>query len=85
MEKINDILSKFENGTELYLNNEVFHNCVEHLAMEGDVYKILEKIIVLHSEQHKKYKELIESGVVRQEIVLTKERFDEIIENGKII
>lgn len=80
---INDILAKFENGVELYETNAVFANCIESLLMGGDVYKILESIIVIHSEQQKRYKELIKSGTLRTEIVVTKERFDEIA-SGRI-
>ena len=75
---INEILAKFENGVELYQTNAVFANCVESLLRGGDVYKMLESVIVMHTEQQKRYKELIESGTLRTEIVVTKERFDEI-------
>lgn len=73
---INEILTKFENGVELYQTNAVFATCVESLLRGGDVYKMLESVIVMHSEQQKRYKELIENGILRSEIVVTKERFD---------
>jgi hypothetical protein len=79
---INEILAKFENGVELYETSAVFANCVESLLRGGDVYKMLESIIVMNSKLLKDYKQLIESGVLRTEIVITKERFDEISENG---
>ena len=75
---INDLLAKFDNGLELYQNNAVFANCIEHLLRGGDVYKILEQIIVMQSNTQKRLKELIESGALRQEIIVSKERFDEL-------
>jgi len=76
---INTLLSKFDNGLELYQKNVVFANCIEHLLRDGDVYKILEQTIVMQSNTQKRLKELIESGALRQEIIVSKERFDELI------
>lgn len=75
---INALLSKFDNGIELYQNNAVFANCIEHLLRGGDIYKIFEQVIVMQQEQQKHYSEIIESGKIRTEIVVTKERFDEL-------
>ena len=77
---INEILAKFDNGIELYETNAFFANCVEHLLIGGDIYKMLESVIVMNAEHQKRYKELIESGTLRTEIVVTKERFNEIAE-----
>jgi hypothetical protein len=38
---IDELLSKFDNGLELYRNNAVFYNCIEHLVRGGDIYKII--------------------------------------------
>ena len=75
---IDALLSKFDNGLELYQNNAVFANCIEHLLRGGDIYKIFEQIIVMQQEQQKHYSEIISSGVLRQEIIVSKERFDEL-------
>jgi hypothetical protein len=45
---IDELLSKFDNGLELYRNNAVLH-CIEHLVRGGDIYKILEQIIVMQA------------------------------------
>ena len=79
---INALLAKFDNGLELYQNNAVFANCIEHLLRGGDVYKILEQIVVMQSNQQKHLTDLIKSGTLRQEIIVSKERFDEIKEKG---
>ena len=79
---INALLAKFENGLELYQNNAVFANCIEHLLRGGDVYKILEQIVVMQSNQQKHLTELLKSGTLRQEIIVSKERFDEIKDKG---
>ena len=79
---INTLLAKFDNGLELYLNNAVFANCIEHLLRGGDVYKILEQIVVMQSSQQKQLTDLIKSGTLRQEIIVSKERFDEIKDKG---
>lgn len=78
---INALLSKFDNGLELYQNNAVFASCIEHLLRGGDIYKIFEQIIVMQQEQQKYYSEIISSGKIRTEIVVSKEKFDEL-ENG---
>ena len=69
---INSLLSKFDNGLELYQNNAVFANCIEHLLRGGDVYKILEQIIVMQQNQQKHFEEIINSGKIRQEIIVSK-------------
>lgn len=68
---INSLLSKFDNGLELYQNNSVFANCIENLLRGGDVYKILEQIIVMQQNQQKHFKEIINSGKIRQEIIVS--------------
>jgi hypothetical protein len=75
---INELLSKFENGLELYRNNAVFANCIEHLVRGGDIYKIFEQIIIMQSNTQEKLTELITSGVLRQEIIVSKEKYDEL-------
>jgi hypothetical protein len=55
-----------------------FANCIEHLVRGGDIYKILEQIIVMQANTQEKLSELISSGVLRQEIIVSKERFDEL-------
>ena len=77
---INTLLSKFDNGLELYQNNPVFANCIEHLLRGGDIYKIFEQIIVMQQEEQKYYSEIISSGKIRTEIIVSKERFDELAE-----
>ena len=77
---INSLLSKFDNGLELYQNNAVFANCIEHLLRGGDVYKILEQIIVMQQNQQKHFEEIINSGKIRQEIIVSKGRFDGLLE-----
>lgn len=77
---INSLLSKFDNGLELYQNNAVFANCIEHLLRGGDVYKILEQIIVMQQKQQKHFEEIINSGKIRQQIFVSKERFDGLLE-----
>jgi len=76
--RINELLYKFENGLELYRNNPIFANCIEHLLRGGDVYKILEEIILMQSSTQKKLTELINSGVLRQEIIVSQERLEEL-------
>lgn len=78
---INTLLSKFDNGLELYQNNAVFSNCIEHLLRGVDIYKIFEQIIVMQQEQQKYYFEIISSGKIRTEIVVTKEIFEELLES----
>lgn len=75
---INSLLSKFDNGLELYQNNSVFANCIEHLLRGGDIYKIFEQIIIMQSNTQEKLTELISSGVLRQEIIVSKEKYDEL-------
>jgi len=75
---INALLSKFDNGLELYQNNAVFANCIEHLLRGGDIYKIFEKILVMQTKTQEKLSELIKSGTLRQEIIVSKEKFDEL-------
>ena len=75
---INSLLSKFDNGLELYRNNAIFSNCIEHLLRGGDIYKIFEQIIVMQSNTQEKLTELISSGVLRQEIIVSKDKFDEL-------
>jgi len=79
---INALLAKFDNGLELYQNNAVFANCIEHLIRGGDIYKILEQIVVMQSNQQKHLTDLIKSGTLRQEIIVSKKRFDEIKNGG---
>ena len=78
---INSLLSKFDNGVELYQTNAVFANCIEHLLRGGDIYKIFEQIVVMQEKQQKHFEEIINSGKIRQEIIVSKECFDELIEN----
>jgi len=75
---INALLSKFDNGLELYQNNAVFANCIEHLLRGGDIYKIFEQVLVMQTKTQEKLTELISSGVLRQEIVVSKEKYDEL-------
>lgn len=75
---INALLSKFDNGLELYQNNALFANCIEMLLRGGDIYKLFEQVSVMQDETQKKLAELISSGVLRQEIIVSKEKFDEL-------
>ena len=75
---INSLLSKFDNGLELYQNNAVFANCIEHLLRGGDIYKMFEQVVVMQDKTHLKLTELISSGVLRQEIIVSKDKFDEL-------
>ena len=75
---INALLSKFDNGLELYQNNAVFANCIEHLLRGGDIYKIFEQVLVTQTKTQEKLSELIKSGTLRQEIIVSKEKFDEL-------
>ena len=63
---INSLLSKFDNGLELYQNNAVFANCIEHLLRGGDIYKIFEQIIVMQTKTQEKLSELIKSGTWKE-------------------
>ena len=76
---INALLSNFDNGLELYQNNAVFANCIEHLLRGGDIYKIFEQVLVMQTKTQKKLSELIKSGTLRQEIIVSKEQFDDLI------
>lgn len=73
------ILSKFDNGLELYQGSSIFNNCVEHLHRGGDVFKILEQVVVMYEDLNKKYSELITSGKIKTEIIVSKEVFDELL------
>ena len=75
---VNTLLSKFDNGLELYQNNALFANCIEMLLRGGDIYKLFEQVIVIQGETQEKLIELISSGVLRQEILVSKENFDEL-------
>jgi len=77
--EINSLLSKFDNGIELYQTNAIFANCIEHLLRGGDVYKILEQIIVLQYNQEKYLKGIIQNGNTTQRIILSKEKYDEVL------
>ena len=77
--RVNEILSKFKNGIELYDTNSIFRNCIENLLEGGNVYHIIEDLILMDIEILKKYEELIKSGVIRTEIVVSKKEFDDII------
>jgi len=81
--RINQILSKFDNGVELYQTNAVFANCVEGLLRGGDVYKMLEQVVLMNTDVQNKYLELIKSGKIRQEIIVSKERFEELTKKQK--
>ena len=52
---INALLSKFDNGLELYQNNSVFATCIESLLRGGDIYKILEKVVEMQFKTQEKY------------------------------
>ena len=75
---INALLSKFDNGLELYQNNAVFANCIEHLLRGGDIYKIFEQVLVTQTKTQEKLSELIKRGTLRQEIIVSKEKFNEL-------
>ena len=75
---INALLSKFENGLELYQNNAVFANCIEHLLRGGDIYKMFEQVVVMQNKTQEKLTELLSSGALRQEIIVSKEKYDEL-------
>jgi hypothetical protein len=75
---INALLSKFDNGLELYQNNALFANCIEMLLRGGDIYKLFEQVIVMQDKTQEKLTELISSGVLRQEIIVSKDKFDEL-------
>mgnify|MGYP003527997432 CR=1 FL=1 len=77
-DSINALVSKFDNGLELYQNNAVFANCIEHLLRGGDIYKIFEQVFVTQTKTQEKLSELIKSGTLRQEIIVSKEKFDEL-------
>ena len=77
------LLAKFDNGEELYKTNMLFVNCVKCLLGGADVYKMLESVIVSNAEIMKKYTELITSGTLRQEIVVSAERFNEMVKEIK--
>jgi hypothetical protein len=81
--QINEILSKFDNGLELYQNNAMFANCVEHLLRGGDVYKILEQIIIIQQKQQKEIEEIMSSVKIRLEKVASCDFFDELIKECK--
>lgn len=81
--KINDLLSKFDNGLELYQNNAVFANCIEHLLRGGDIYKIFEQIIVIQQNQQIYFEGIIKEGKIKQEIIISKEKFNELCEKIK--
>ena len=51
---INALLSKFDNGLELYQNNAFFANCIEHLLRGGDIYKIFEQVLVMQTKTQEK-------------------------------
>jgi predicted nucleic acid-binding Zn-ribbon protein len=67
-----DLLEKFENGVCLYENNPVFAKCVESLLRGGDIYRILESVIVMHSDLQQRYSALIQGGILKKEIVVKK-------------
>jgi hypothetical protein len=75
---INALISKFDNGLELYQNNAVFANCIEHLLRGGDIYKMLEQVVVMQDKTQEKLTELLSSGALRQEIIISKDKFDEL-------
>lgn len=81
---VNALLSKFDNGLELYQNNAIFANCFEHLLRGGDIYKIFEQIVVMQSNTQKKLTDLISSGTLRQEIIVSTERFEELLKFYKL-
>jgi hypothetical protein len=76
---ITELLSEFDNGIELYQNSAIFHNCVEHIHRGGNVFKILEQVVVMFEDLNKKHSELIASGKIRQEIIVSKKEFDKLL------
>jgi hypothetical protein len=62
----------------LYQNNAVFANCIEHLLRGGDIYKMLEQVVVMQDKTQEKLTELLSSGALRQEIIISKDKFDEL-------
>lgn len=78
---MNILLSKFDNGLELYQNNSFFNNAINNLLQGGDIYKIFEQIIVMQQETQKRYEEIFSSGKIRTEIFVKKEEYDKIYES----
>lgn len=56
-----EILSKFKNGGELYRENALFNVCVHQLLNGGDVYHLLEEVILINSAQQNKMQEILEN------------------------
>lgn len=61
---ITDILEKFEEGEHLYNTSATFNRCVHYLAAGGDIYQLLESIINMNEELHKRTIELLEKSSV---------------------
>jgi len=81
--KFNELLNKFDNGFALYQNSALFCSLVESLFRGADVYKLLEQVSVMLDESNDRYKELIQSGKIRTEIIVSKEIFEELEEKAK--
>lgn len=85
MTNIQEILSKFKNGEELYLNNPLFNNCVNQLLSGRDSLLILEEVIRLYSRLQYEYTKLAEQKSYPSRIIVTQEQYNNIekeVNNG---
>jgi len=76
--EINQLLSKFRNGFELYQTNALFNKCVEAMLNGVSPYEIIEQVISIQTSTQKRLNDIMLSGAIRQEIVVSKEKFEEL-------
>lgn len=76
--EINQLLSKFKNGFELYQKNALFAKCIEGMLNGASVYELLESVVVMQTETQIRLSKIVLSGTLRQEIVVSKEKFEEL-------
>lgn len=72
------LLSRFNNGPELYQTSALFNVCVHQLLNGHDIYKILEEVIVMKENQSKEYIKILENGGMRTQIIISNEKFGEV-------
>lgn len=70
---LESLLSKFDNGFELYQKNATFAICVESLLRGGDIHKILEQLIVIQENQTNVISKLIEKCNIPPHLVIKPE------------
>jgi Zn-dependent M32 family carboxypeptidase len=79
---LDELLSRFENGEKLFQTNAVFNKVVRSILQGGDIYKLLEQVIISQENLQQQFIEYAKNDTRNLKITVSQESYNRLLEES---